>query len=341
MSPATDKKKVLFVITKAGWGGAQRYVYDLATGLPEDSFETSVAFGRPGKLARALAETGVRTHLVKTLQRDVSLSGDVRSFIALFRLFRSERPSVVHLNSSKAGGVGALAARLAGVPRVVFTAHGWPFLERRGRAWRAFAWAGSWATALLSNAVIVISRNDLAIGERLPFCRGKMRLVYNGRDLPPLGSGEVIRAAFQKGARITGTIGELTPNKNQIALIEAAKADPKLFVAIVGEGELRTKLEQKITEYGLTDRVKLFGFLPAEEALAGFDAFSLPSLKEGLPYVLIEARMAGLPVVLTNRVGGVGEILDAPDMSAFTLSRMVSETIKLYQMWDIARPTSV
>ncbi len=327
---ANRPKKILFLITKSNWGGAQRYVFDLATGLPSDRFEAAVAFGTPGLLADRLAEAGVRTITIPSLGRDLSLTRDVRSIVELLRLFRRERPDVVHLNSSKAGGIGALAARLAGVPRIIFTAHGWPFAEKRNLAWRAFAFLGSWATALLAHAVITVSARDEQLGKRMPFCAHKMLLIHNGIDLAmPLGSGERIRSAFPPGAHITGTIGELTHNKNQIALIEEARRDPSRYVAIVGEGEERGALEAAIRRYGLGERVKLFGFIPAREVLPGFDTFALPSLKEGLPYVLIEARAAGLPIV-ANRVGGVGEILDAPDLHEFSLDQMREKTYALY-----------
>lgn len=332
---APARRKILFVITKSNWGGAQKYVYDLATALPKGGFAASVAFGAPGLLAEKLSTAGVRTLPIASLQRNLSLSADVQSFLDLIRLFRKERPDIIHLNSSKAGGIGALAARVAGVaggfrPRIIFTAHGWPFKEPRSMAWRAFAWLGSWATALLAHAVIVVSKDDLRVGKRLPCCAHKMHLVYNG--LPPLtlGDGSVIRRAFPAGVQITGTIGELTANKNQIALLEQAKSDPVLFVAIVGEGEERERLEARIRAYHLEDRVKLFGFLPASAVLRGFDTFALPSLKEGLPYVLLEAKAAGLPIV-ANRVGGVGEILDAKDPSIFSLEQMIRGTVALYR----------
>ncbi|MFA6408493.1 MAG: glycosyltransferase [Candidatus Paceibacterota bacterium] len=324
-----DHRNILFVITKSNWGGAQRYVYDLATALPKDEFDVGVAFGQPGQLAEELTKAGIKTHLVASMQRDVSLGDDIKSFFELIKIFRAEKPYIVHLNSSKAGGIGSLAARLSGVPRIIFTAHGWPFMEKRPALWRLVAWLGSWATAILSHSVIAVSENDLSIGKRLPFCGSKMQLVYNGIVLPPLGSGDIIRNAFPAGAHITGTIGELNRNKNQIALIEQARSDPHMYVAIVGDGEERANLEEKIREYGLENRVKLFGFLTASEVLRGFDTFALPSLKEGLPYVLIEARMAGLHIV-ANRVGGVGEILDAKDMSDFSLDQMVRKTTALY-----------
>jgi len=324
------KKKLLLVITKANWGGAQRYVFDLATHLPKETFEVAVAFGQPGLLEKKLHEVGITTHPIHSLQRDVSLRADLRSFSELVRLFKKEKPDIVHLNSSKAGGVGALAARMAGVKRIVFTAHGWPFWENRSPVAKALIWFLSWLTALLSHKIIVISDYDLAVAKRMPFVSHKLTRIYNGVELETLGSGEKIRSAFPPGVRITGTIGELNRNKNQIALIEEARIKPDMHVAIVGEGELRGTLEKKIAEYNVGSRVKLLGFVPAKEALKGFDVFALPSIKEGLPYVLLEAKAAGLPIV-ANRVGGIGEILDATDMSEFSLNTMVEKTTTLYE----------
>jgi len=174
----------------------------------------------------------------------------------------------------------------------------------------------------LCHAVITITKDNHAR------VRGSY-LIYNGIAPLTLGSGEKIRNAFPNGVAITGTIGELNKNKNQQALIEQAKNNPNMYVAIVGEGEKRGALEAKIKKYNLGDRVKLFGFIPASEVLRGFDVFALPSKKEGLPYVLLEAKMAGLPIV-ANRVGGVGEIEDK-DLKEFSLDKMIRETISLYQ----------
>ncbi len=322
-------KKILFVITKSNWGGAQRYVFDLATALRND-FDVRVAFGQEGLLAKKLHEARIKTFPIKALERDVSVSSDVRSFFELLRLFRTEKPDVVHLNSSKAAGVGALSARLAGVPKIIFTAHGWPFWEQRNSISRGLIYLFSWLTALLSHKVIVVSEYDLKVAQKMPFIGHKTIRIYNGIDLNfSLGSADIVRHSFPKGVRITGTIGELNNNKNQIALLEQAKNDSNIYVAIIGDGENRLYLKKKIEEYGLNNRVKLFGFMPASEVLRGFDVFALPSLKEGLPYVLLEAKAAGLPIVAT-RVGGVGEILDAKNMEEFSLEHMVQKTAVLY-----------
>jgi glycosyltransferase involved in cell wall biosynthesis len=335
MKTAT-KEKVLFVITKSNWGGAQRYVYDLATSLSKEQYEVAVAFGGTGEtaaprglLAERLKEAGIRTIFLISFTRDIYFFREFRAFFELLKVIRKERPEVLHLNSSKAGGLGALTGRIAGIRRIIFTAHGFAHNEVRPFYQRTLIWIVSWLTILCAHKVIVLSDYEL---KRAPviFSRQKLVVIYNGIDLHmPFGSGEKIRNSFPSGAHITGTIGELTRNKNQVALIEQAENNPHMYVAIIGEGEDHLRLEAKIKEHGLEERVKLFGFMPASEVLRGFDVFALPSLKEGLPYVLLEAKAAGLPIV-ANRVGGVGEILDNKNLEEFSLARMVAETTALY-----------
>ena len=319
-------KKILFVITKAGWGGAQRYVYDLATHCPP-AYEPVVVAGGGGALAERLKGAGIRTLVVPTLQRDISWFKEFSALAELIKVFKTEKPDIVHLNSSKAGAIGALAARLAGVPRIIYTAHGWAYGEKVSVLSRAFRWTASLITMLLAHETITVSEYDRM---RAPLGMRTTR-IYNGIACPmALGSGEHIRSAFPPGTIITGTIGELNKNKNQLALIRAARQDPTINVAIVGEGDLRGVLVSAIMKFKLKSHVKLFGFMPAEEALPGFDRFAFPSLKEGLPYALLEAKCAGLPLVMVNRVGGIPEILDRP-MSDFMLERMMRETVAVYE----------
>ena len=109
----SGRQKILLVITKSNWGGAQRYVYDLATNLPRDRFEVIVACGGSGTLITRLKESGVRVIPLGKLGRDISLGDDLGSFFSLLRILRTEHPDILHLNSSKAGGLGALAGRIA------------------------------------------------------------------------------------------------------------------------------------------------------------------------------------------------------------------------------------
>ncbi|HEU0081137.1 MAG TPA: glycosyltransferase family 4 protein [Candidatus Paceibacterota bacterium] len=314
--------KTLYVITKSVWGGAGKYVYDLATSLPKDRFEAVVAAGGNGPLMEKLAQAGIRTVSINSLRRDMTLWGDAASLFSILSVIRRERPDVVHVNSSKTGGLGAFAAQILGVKRVVFTCHGWPFNEDRRLlslwAIRFF----SWLTMVFSDVTIAVSERDLRDGERMPFSTGKLRLVHNGIAEPAFKEARAARAHIVEEAAkhgmavgaedfLIGAIGELHKNKGYDYLLPAlAQLRPTTKLAIIGNGEEKERLEARIAELGLRGRVALLGFVSdAASYLRGFDAFVQASIKEGLPYTVIEAGYAGLPVVATN-VGGVKEIIE-------------------------------
>lgn len=325
-SPApARKKKVLFIITKSNFGGAQRYVYDLATSIPQEEFDPVVLLGpgpgekTGGTLYRMLREAHIRTIFVPELTRDVHAWSDLRTFNIIAGAIRVERPDIVHLNSSKAAGLGALAARLLGVPRVIFTAHGWPFHEERPWIQQRIIHAASWLTALLSDTIVCVSELDASAGRRMPFIGGRIVRVYNGIAEFPLVPREEARRVLvgeQRAAAHAGdtwiiTNAELTPNKNIRAGLDVMRslgAVPAFYV-IMSDGEDRVALEQAAAEAGLSDRIAFTGFVDdGRRYLAAADIFFLPSKKEGLPYAILEAGRASLPVVASS-VGGIPEIV--------------------------------
>ena len=303
------KKRILFLITKATWGGAQKYVYDLATHLPNGRFESIVAYGEKGQLAEILEQRHIATRQISSLGRDIALMSDVSSFFQILVLLWRERPDVLHLNSSKAAALGALAAHLSPVSKIVFTVHGWPFKEDRNFIARNVIYFVSWFTALLSHAVIVISRSDEARGKRMWLVGKKVRYVPIGIEPPAFLSREeaVTSLSISEDMPRIVTVAELTPNKGvrhaieAIALLKQREIDVAYFV--IGDGEERQALETLARERNVSDRVFFLGFVPdAATYLKGFDVFLLPSIKEGMPYALLEARAAGLPTVGTEAV---------------------------------------
>lgn len=350
---AQNRRKVLLVITKSNLGGAQRYVLDLAKGLSTDRYEVVVAFGpaqgsrAPGALAELLRAAGIRTAFVPDLGRDVRVWSDLRAFRDLYALLRAERPDVVHLNSSKAGGIGSLVARLAGVPRIVFTSHGLAYDEPRNIFARGAIFVATWVTFVLSHVVICISNDSAARAARLPLCRSKVRRIYNGIRATELLDRTEARARIlsldpgaASGGAWIGTISELVPNKGTSYALKACEdlkrrgIDFTFFV--IGDGDLRDALASAAAKRGLSQHVRFLGYVPnASQYLRAFDVFVLTSMKEGLPYVLLEAAEAGLPVVGTD-IPGINDIIedgvsgalcpvDDPEMCAHALSELLED----------------
>src|SRR3989344_7754264 len=214
-TPSPYRKKVLYIITKASYGGAQKYVFDLATNVPEDRFEAIVAYGSEGKLSEDLSRAGIRIRHLPSLGRDIAVVSDIRSFFEILKCIREIRPDVIHLNSSKAAALGALAARIAGVPKIIFTVHGWPFKENRNVFSRWLIYAVSWLTGLLSHIVIVVSRSDATLGKRMRGVSGKIRHIEIGVEPQVFLPREKAAAALSitdPHPRVV-PIAELTENK--------------------------------------------------------------------------------------------------------------------------------
>ena len=373
--------KICYVITKSNWGGAQRYVYDLATNLPKDNFEATVVGGGTGTLVSKLEAAGIRVINLPRLERDVSLWNDCLAFVSLIKLFRTERPDIIHLNSSKIGGLGALAGRIARVPKIIFTAHGWAFNEARPRWQKKTIAFLHWLTIQFCHQVITVAQSEAEQVATWPKTKSKIKTIHNG--ISPISflyrdtAREQLLARYPSLAPYRNqfwiaTIAELHQNKdlvNAIGAIAILKRQyPEVRYLIIGEGEQKNKLEGLIKEFELEKNVFLLGTTAdASKYLKAFDLFLLNSRKEGLPYVILEAGLAGLPVVATQ-VGGISEIITSEQTGVlvppeeaeataeaianlmangldreilgrnletyirhhFTLEQMVKQTIKLY-----------
>lgn len=315
MTDASEKKRILYVITKANWGGAQRYVYDLAVAATALGHDVAVAYGEPGMLADRLEVAGVRHMQIPGLTRDINVFKEFSSLENLMRLLRSSKPDVVHVNSSK-GGLALLAARLTKVPRIIFTSHGWAFNEDRSFEQRLifrFAYA---VMVMLSHTTICVSDAIRRDASRFPLSAHKLLVVRNGIDAISFKDRTVARKTLADDIRARtwiGVVAELHPTKRLEDLIEAygqIRVDhPDSALIIIGEGEDRPHLEAQIRASGLEHCVRLVGFVPDSALyLRAFDLFVLPSRSEALAYVLLEAGLASLPVV-ASRVGGIPEVI--------------------------------
>ena len=323
----TGKKKILYVITKSVWGGAQRYIFDLATNLPKDEFEIVVAAGGSGPLFEKLQKAGIHTVTIPGLQRDINIWKELFSIWHLFKIFLEEKPDIIHLNSTKVGSLGAVTSKFSSLvvghkSLVIFTVHGWGFKEDRPVWQKALIFFFSWLSSLFQDKIILINTPDYRTAQRF-IPKRKLTLIHNGIGPINFFPREEARTFFTKKVGrpiasdtiLIGTNAELTQNKGLSYLIDALSrrnlySNYGGFASIViGNGENRSELQAQIAKLGLRDKIFLLGFLPdAARYLKGFDLFVLPSLKEGLPYTIIEAMSAGLPIV-ASRVGGTPDLV--------------------------------
>lgn len=315
-------KKILYVITKSNFGGAQRYVYELACAMHDVGHTVAVAHGGEGVLKDMLEAHGIQTFPIKNFDRDINVIKEWRAFFELLSILKEFKPDIVHLNSSKAGGTGALAARMRGVEQIIFTAHGWAHFEDRSLLWRSIVRLLSFLTVLLCHRVIAVSKNDYEHAD-IPFSEKKFRLIHTAvSDISFFSRAQAREALFDEetihahlGHAWLVSIAELTSNKNLHSAIDAviehnSTCAQQIFYTIIGGGELWETLHMYVRERGAEAYVHFAGQVQdARTYLQAFDLFILPSLKEGMPYVLLEAGYAELPVIAASR-GGIPEVIE-------------------------------
>jgi glycosyltransferase involved in cell wall biosynthesis len=329
----------MYIVTKSNWGGAQRNVFDLATDMKKRGHEVIVVLGGSGVLQKKLEDAGVFTHSVPSMARDISLKDDWSSFREIISVIKHRKPDVLHLHSTKASGLGALAGRIQGVKKIYFTVHGWAFNEDRSFFSKMFIVIFSWITCLLCHKIIHVSKSDRDISKRFPFCENKLETIYLGINSPMfmsidgakqiLGKSIGLDASTIGKKMIIGTIAELHKNKGLGYMLDAmsliSKNHNDVLYIVVGEGEKRKDLEEQIANLGLKEKVFLVGFIEnAVEIMKAFSVFVLPSIKEGLPYTVLEAGIASLPVVATT-VGGIPEIIEDMKSGVLVQPKKVSE----------------
>ncbi len=310
------KKKVLYMITKGNFGGAQRYVFDLAVNLPKEKFDVVVACGEGETLKEKLKESGIRVIEIPSLQRNMSFAKDIFAFMETIKIIKDERPDILHLNSSKMGGLGALAGRMLKVPKIVFTGHGWAFNEDRNIVSKSIIAVLHWLTITLSHKTIAVSKRVADQISRFPLVKNKIIQIYNGIGEIKFLDKETARKQIGPDIKESfwiGTISELHKNKGLDFLIEAFagiyKNHPNTACVIIGGGEELEKLKKVAKKFGVEKKVFFIGFLKnASRFLKAFDIFTLTSRTEALPYAPLEAGLAGLPTV-ASWVGGIPEII--------------------------------
>lgn len=327
MKSQSNQTKILYIITQGIWGGAQRYVFDLSTNLSPADFVITVAVGEeqgPQDLQQALKASNkpnLGIYQLHSLIRAISPIKDLRAIFEIRQLVKTLQPDILHLNSSKAGIIGSLAMLgLASKPKVIYTVHGWVFLEPLAVSVRRLYKFLEKLTARLKDTIIILSEKEKRVAQNLNIPESKLTIIPLGIKAPQFLTKNKAQLRLQKLSKQIrspklwiGTIANLFNTKGLDILIKSVpailKEKPNARFYIIGSGPEEAQLKQLITRAQLSEKIFLLGAVPeAATLLPAFDLFVLPSRKEGLPYTILEAMAAGLPIVATT-VGGISEVL--------------------------------
>ena len=316
---ARRRPRIARIIARLNVGGPALHT-TLLTHALRPTWDTVLATGRVAsgemEAGHLLARYDVQPVRIPGLGRAPRLRDDVRAFFALLQLLRRERPDIVHTHTAKAGALGRVAARLAGVPHVVHTFHGHVFHGYFGRF-------GTWLTVVIERVLARITDRLLAVSDEVAddlvttyriAPRERVQVVSIGLPFDEGSESSRARDAARRsfglapGAPVAAFVGRLVDVKEpHVALdawerVRSARSDAVLLVA--GGGPLLDALRER----GVGG-VRFLGWCESvTEVYAAADVALLTSRNEGTPVALIEAGAAGLPSVST-RAGGVPSVV--------------------------------
>jgi glycosyltransferase involved in cell wall biosynthesis len=264
-----------------------------------------------GKLLETVRAEGFRVIAVPFARR-LSPAAHLAAFRALAAVLRAEQPDLVHAHMLISGFLARLAARHAGVPRIAYTSHGFHFREPSPWPRRAATFAAEWLGGRLTDIMLTVSADDAAAARRFGIA-GRAEAIGNGRDpalfRPDAEARARLRAALGTPPErvVVVIISRLARVKGYPELLAAMHALPEAELWVVGErlaSEHGPDLAPLFAGAGLGPRLRMLGYREDTPAiLAAADIFALPSYFEGLPMVVIEAMLAGLPVVASDIPG--------------------------------------
>ena len=320
-----EKTKVLRIIARLNVGGPVINSILLTTGLDKNRFESLLVTGiigeGEGDMSYLAEQYGIKPIIIPELGREISWKSDLVALWKLIRLFRKEKPDIIHTHTAKAGTLGRIAGILTGVPYKVHTFHGHVFNNYFGPfKTKVFIWIER-ILARFTDRIIVISQlqyDELCHEIRIA-PPNKFSIICLGFDLTEFLNSDVHHGKLRRELNISedtllvGIVGRLTAIKNHILFLKAAKkvsekiANVKFIV--VGGGELESEMKEVAVSLGIQDKVIFLGWRRDMPTIyADMDLVVLSSLNEGTPVTLIEA-MASSKAVVSTAVGGVPDIV--------------------------------
>lgn len=330
--------KVLLITHDLNIGGLQRVAVDIALNLDRARYEVAVcALREGGPFEKDLEEAGIPVHKVPGTPGRV----DYCSFWKIRAVIARVKPDVVHTHNTQPFIEGTLAAMLAGRPVVVHTDHGRQFPDKRRYMWL------EWLASKAASAIVSVSDDNKASLVRYEhIAEEAIQVIPNGIDDKKYRAGidhDLKRAGLgveRDAWPVVGWCGRLSPEKGLPVLIRAVpelvRRYPRLRLLLMGDGPVRHALETLAESEGVASHVRFLGARSdVPEVLQVLDLFVLPSLREGLPLVLLEAMAAGVPIVATDVGGnrqavqeGANGVLvppDDPESIAQAVSRLLDD----------------
>ena len=316
------KIRVLHIHTLPIISGSGINTFLTMEGMDKNRYDVELACAPGGRLVDLVRDHHMKVRPFPHLVQPLNPLQDLLALAQLLVFLRRTPYHIVHTHNSKAGFIGRLAARLAAVPVVVHTVHGFAFHDQEPPWRRALFRDLERLAARWCDRMIFISQPliDWACRQHLVH-PGKIVKIYSGIAVDQFQPADAkkktrIRRTWGLGPRerVIGIVSKLWEGKGHLTLLRAFREVKREIgnarLVIVGEGYLLDSLREAVEGLGLADSVLFTGFqMDVSEIIATFDVAVLPSFFEGMGRVLLEAMAMEKPVV-ASRVGGIPDLVE-------------------------------
>ncbi len=312
--------RICHVITKPELGGAQLSTLNILSNLPRDKYDISIVTSTRGILASEFRDLGIKCIFSSFLDRKINPLLDILALIHILLVYIRLKPHIVHTHSSKAGIIGRLAARLAGVRIIIHTVHGWSFNDYQPVFLKRFYVFLEMMSARFTTKIICVSRRDIETALKHKIApREKLAFIKYGIPIPEFKRDPVNRLQKKRELGIAnddpvvGMISCLKPQKSPEDYIRASmkihEKMPGVNFLLIGDGVLKERCKRLLAAGSLNGRFIFAGWRrDVSDILSILDVAVLTSKWEGMPISIIEALLKGCPVVATD-AGGTAELL--------------------------------
>lgn len=320
---------LIHIITQLELGGAQKIVLSILRGMDLNRTKIFLIAGSEGLLVEESKRIpGIETFWIPQLVRAIHPVKDLIALFLIYRIIKKVKREmgqagflIVHTHSSKAGILGRWGAFFAGARNIIHTVHGFGFNDYQNSLVRKIFIVLEKVSERITRKIVAVSGSNIQKGLDLKiFKKEKVLLIPGGIDLSsfrgkPLGGGKKREAlGLPLKGPLIGMVACFKPQKSPLDFVRVAervhKTVPEASFVMVGDGEMRSEIEDLIVLSGLREHMFLLGWSnEVPEILKILDVFVLTSLWEGLPIVFLEAMAAGLPIVGTQ-VDGASELIE-------------------------------
>lgn len=341
-------KKRIVMIVESMLGGIRQHVCDIVKSLDRQEYEIFVIYSDRRaddtfKRDKDQLKNYANFILCNSMQRSLGMK-DFIAYKEIVGLFKKINPDIVHCHSSKAGIVGRLAAKRCKVPLIIYTPNAYAFQSPNTSMLKRhiYVFAEKMLSKYATSVTINVSKGEMKLAQRYKIDRPeKFQLIYNGIPELELKEKQQIRKELGLNENIfyVGVTARCALQKDPFTFLEIAKEtvnrNSNIEFVYIGDGDLQEKMLQWIKDHRLESKIHMLGFRTDAALIVGaFDLYLSTALYEGLPYSMIEAMRAGVPIIATDTVGNNELVFDSINGRLFSIEDVAEASRLILEQYE-------